>query len=156
MPVPEDPEKRRALGDELRSEPRFEGVARLIDTLLGEGGCPWDRARTLEDCPEYLRGELDEVVQAIESGDNENLEEELGDLLFMVTFTAKVGEKESRMTLEGMFKRILDKMVYRHPHVFGGEMDASTPGEVYDNWQKLKEKEKAGRRNGGEDGNLAE
>ena len=144
MPVPHDREMRRALGEELKLDPGFENVARLIDTLLGEGGCPWDRARKLEDCPKYLQGELDEVLEAIESGNDENLEEELGDLLFMVAFTAKVAEKESRVTVRGMFERILNKMVYRHPHVFGGEMEASTPGEVFDNWQKLKEQEKEG------------
>ena len=143
MPVPDDPKMRRALGEELKSHPGFESVARLIDTLLADGGCPWDRARMLKDCPKYLRGELEEVLQAIESGDNQNLEEELGDLLFMVAFTAKIGEKESRMTVEGMFERILNKMVYRHPHVFGGEMEASTPDEVLDNWQELKRQEKA-------------
>jgi uncharacterized protein YabN with tetrapyrrole methylase and pyrophosphatase domain len=144
MPVPHEQELRRALGEELKSNPAFDSVARLIDTLLDEGGCPWDRARTLKDCPKYLKGELDEVLVAIESGDDDNLEEELGDILFMVAFTAKVAEKESRMTVRGMFERILNKMVYRHPHVFGGEMEASTPGEVFDNWQILKEKEKDG------------
>ncbi len=115
----------------------------MIDTLLGEGGCPWDQARKLEDCPKYLQGELAEVIEAISSGDDENLEEELGDLLFMVAFAAKVGAKEGRMTLRGMFERLLEKMVYRHPHVFGGEMTASTPGEVLDNWEELKRREKA-------------
>jgi tetrapyrrole methylase family protein/MazG family protein len=144
MPDKPDRESRRALGEEFVSRPGFDSVMRLIETLLGEGGCPWDRARKLEDCPEYLEGELREALEAIGSGDDENLEEELGDLLFMVAFTAKIAEKEGRMSVRGMFERLLGKMVYRHPHVFGGEMEATTPGEVLDNWRELKRREKSG------------
>ena len=147
MSLPGDIESRRELGDKLKSNPNFESVLNLIDTLLGDKGCPWDRARSLSDCPEYLNGELREVVEAIESGDNDNLEEELGDLLFMIAFTAKIAVKESRVNIRRMFERILNKMVYRHPHVFGGEMTAETSDEVYDNWQKLKAQEKSGGKN---------
>ncbi len=143
MSLPEDPAARRAYGEKLKSLPSFDNVLGLIDALLGEGGCPWDRERKLADCSKYLKGELKEVIEAIESGDDENLEEELGDLLFMVAFAAKVAQKEGRLDVDGIFKRILDKMVRRHPHVFGGEMGAATPGEVLDNWQKIKEQEKA-------------
>ncbi len=143
MTLPGDPEKRREYGNRLKSEPGFDSLLALIDALLGEGGCPWDRSRTLEDCPKYLRGELEEIIQAIESGDNDNLEEELGDLLFMVAFTARIGEIEGRLTYKRLFERILNKMVFRHPHVFGGEMNANTPGEVRDNWDELKRQEKA-------------
>lgn len=146
MSLPGDIESRRELGAKLKSNPNFESVLNLIDTLLGDKGCPWDRARSLADCPEYLNGELKEVIEAIESGDNDNLEEELGDLLFMVAFTAKIADKEGRINVERMFERILNKMVYRHPHVFGGEMTAETSDEVYDNWQKLKAQEKSGNK----------
>jgi len=149
MSLPHDRESRRKLGEELKAAPEFATVEKLIEALLSEGGCPWDRARKLEDCPKYLRGELEEVLAAIESGDNENVEEELGDLLFMVAFAAKIAEKEGRMTVRGMFERILSKMVYRHPHVFGGDMEADTPGEVLANWQELKRQEKCSEGEGG-------
>lgn len=147
MSLPEDIESRRALGEKLKSNPDFQNMLELIDTLLDEGGCPWDRARTLTDCTKYLKDELAEVIEAIESSDYENLEEELGDLLFMVAFTAKVGEKEGRIEIRRVFEKILNKMVYRHPHVFGGDLTAETSDEVFDNWQILKEKEKAARKN---------
>jgi uncharacterized protein YabN with tetrapyrrole methylase and pyrophosphatase domain len=143
MSLPADANGRRAYGEELKANPGFTSLVRLIEALLGEGGCPWDRSRKLEECPKYLRGELDEVVAAIEAGDNANLEEELGDLIFMLAFTIKLAEKEGRLGQSGVFKRILEKMVYRHPHVFGGEMEAGTPDEVLANWSKLKKREKA-------------
>jgi tetrapyrrole methylase family protein/MazG family protein len=153
MPLPESHEARREYGETLRSDPSFESITRLIDALLGEGGCPWDRARKLADCPRYLEGELQEVVEAIEFSDDSNLEEELGDLLFMVAFTAKLAEKEGRFNLDGLFQRILDKMVFRHPHVFGGELEARNAEEVLDNWQKLKSEEKSKFGSPGDHGN---
>jgi uncharacterized protein YabN with tetrapyrrole methylase and pyrophosphatase domain len=141
----DDKDERRAYGEKLKSRPEFESVLALIDALLGEGGCPWDRSRKLTDCPHYLRSELEEVVKAIEAGDDAGIEEELGDLLFMVALTARVAENEGRMTIEGLFRRILEKMVHRHPHVFGGDMDADTPDQVLANWQELKRREKAER-----------
>jgi uncharacterized protein YabN with tetrapyrrole methylase and pyrophosphatase domain len=143
MSLPDEKDARREYGEELRSRREFASVMTLIEALLGENGCPWDRDRKLQDCPKYLEGELDEVIEAIASGDDANLEEELGDLLFMVAFTMKVAEKEGRLSPESVYGRILNKMVHRHPHVFGGEMVAETPGEVLDNWDKLKEQEKA-------------
>jgi tetrapyrrole methylase family protein / MazG family protein len=142
MCLPHDESGRREFGEALKSNPDFTNLLKLIDALLGDGGCPWDQSRKLEDCPKYLSGELDEVVEAIRSGDNSNLEEELGDLLFMAAFTIKVAEKERKVEISRLLKRIIDKMVFRHPHVFGGEMSAGTPDEVVSNWAKLKSQEK--------------
>jgi tetrapyrrole methylase family protein/MazG family protein len=147
MPQTGDIESRCALGEKLKSNPDFSSMLDLIDTLLGERGCPWDQSRKLEDCPKYLKGELEEVIQAIEASDYENLEEELGDLFFMTAFTAKVGGKEGNIRIEKIFERIINKMVYRHPHVFGGDLTAETSQEVFDNWQILKEREKADGKN---------
>jgi len=145
MPLPDNADGRRKFAEDLKADPGFENLMLLIDSLLGEGGCPWDRERKSPDCPKYIESELAEVVEALESGDDTDLEEELGDLLFMVAFTVKVAEKEGRMSVSDMFRRILTKMVYRHPHVFGGDMDASSPEEVVSNWQELKKKEKSGK-----------
>jgi uncharacterized protein YabN with tetrapyrrole methylase and pyrophosphatase domain len=142
MCLPNDESGRREFGEALKSNPDFTSLLKLIDALLGEGGCPWDQSRSLADCPKYLAGELDEVVEAIQSGDNSNLEEELGDLLFMAAFTIKIAEKEQKVEISRVLKRIIDKMVFRHPHVFGGEMSAGTPDEVVSNWAKLKSQEK--------------
>jgi uncharacterized protein YabN with tetrapyrrole methylase and pyrophosphatase domain len=132
----------RELGENLKKNPRFDSIVTLIDTLLGEQGCPWDRSRTVADFPKYLKGEVDEVVDAVERGDNVNLEEELGDLLFVVVMAIRVAEKEGRLDIDGVFRRIIDKMVFRHPHVFGGDMEATTADQVLDNWQILKAQEK--------------
>lgn len=142
MNLPDDPEGRRAFGEALKSRPEFESLLSLIDALTGERGCPWDQKRQLSDCPKYLQGELNEVVEALESGNNANLEEELGDLLFMVAFAIKLGEKEGRLSVDGVLRKVLEKMVYRHPHVFGGEMTAETADQVLANWKELKRREK--------------
>ena len=143
MNLPHDESGRREYAEALKSNPGFESLVSLIEALLGDGGCPWDQTRKLEDCPKYLNSELDEVIAAIESGDNSNLEEELGDLLFMLAFTIKVAEKEEKVEMSRLFSRIIDKMVFRHPHVFGGDLAAGTPDEVVSNWAKLKSREKA-------------
>jgi tetrapyrrole methylase family protein/MazG family protein len=143
-----DREERKRLGEKLQAQADFPAILELIDTLIGPDGCPWDREQTVENCPKYLRNEVQEVIGAIESGDNENLEEELGDLLFLVAFTSKLGEKETRVSMDGVFRRILKKMIFRHPHVFGGDMDAENPEEVLANWQHLKELEKLEKESG--------
>ena len=145
MNFPDDREQRRQFGETLKSEPSFDSLLNLIDALLSENGCPWDRSRKVEDCPKYLENELAEVIDAIRRGDNANLEEELGDLIFMTAFTAKLAEKEGRLRLKGIFERVLNKMVFRHPHVFGGEMEASSSEQVIDNWRELKILEKEGK-----------
>jgi len=145
MNLPEDRESRRKFGERLKTSPAFDSILELIEALLSENGCPWDRSRTVEDCPKYLESELGEVVDAINRGDNDNLAEEIGDLLFMVAFTAKLAEKEGRLGVKDVFTRILNKMVFRHPHVFGGDMDASSPDQVVDNWHELKKREKEGK-----------
>lgn len=142
MNLPADEVGRREFGEDLKSRPVFESLVRLVETLLGEGGCPWDQSRLLVDCPKYLKGELDEVTSAIEQADDSNLEEELGDLLFMVVFTMKLAERDGKLEVARVFSRILSKMVYRHPHVFGGDMEARTPEDVLRNWKDLKAKEK--------------
>lgn len=142
MTALEDSANRRQLGEQLIADGDFDAIIRLIDILISPGGCPWDQKQTVSDCRQYLTNEVTEVIEAIEKSDDANLEEELGDLLFLVAFVSKLGEKEGRLSLERVFKRILKKMVYRHPHVFGGEMDAVTPEDVLENWMKLKELEK--------------
>jgi len=147
MNFPDEREQRRKFGETLKSEPSFDSMLNLIDALLSENGCPWDRSRKVEDCPKYLESELAEVIDAINRCDDGNLEEELGDLIFMAAFTAKLAEKEGRLHskgIKGIFERILNKMVFRHPHVFGGEMEASSSEQVIDNWRELKILEKEG------------
>lgn len=121
----------------------FDELVRIMERLRSENGCPWDRAQTLDDMGGHLQGELDEVLAAIRSGDRANLAEELGDLLFNVVFVAEIARAEGWFTMEDVLVGIRDKIVRRHPHVFG-DADASTPEEVLVHWNRVKEAEKRG------------
>ncbi|MGL4606063.1 MAG: MazG family protein [Eubacteriaceae bacterium] len=120
----------------------FEGTKAIIETLRSSDGCPWDRAQTHETLRKYLIEECNEVVEAIDNQDWDNLCEELGDVLFQVIFHAQIGNEMNRFTMEDVLKGINDKMVRRHPHVF---MDKALfdPEKVETNWEAIKEKEKS-------------
>ncbi|HEX9760190.1 MAG TPA: MazG nucleotide pyrophosphohydrolase domain-containing protein, partial [Candidatus Acidoferrales bacterium] len=105
----------------------FEDLVRLQARLLTPGGCPWDREQTHESLRTYLLEEAYEVLEAIESRDAAKLREELGDLLLQVVFHAALAEKAGRFDIRGVAQGIHDKMVRRHPHVFG-DAAADTSG----------------------------
>ncbi len=113
-------------------------IAELIAALTGPGGCPWDKAQTCRSLRHGLLGEVHEVVHAIDAGDDDALEEELGDLLFLVHLLIDRATAEGRTRLPAIRDRVIDKMVGRHPHVFG---DATEPPD----WHALKRAEKPER-----------
>jgi len=120
---------------------RLVGVMRR---LLGPGGCPWDREQTFETTRKYVLEEACEVIDAIDSGDRKALREELGDLVLQVVFLAELARKEQAFAIDDAIEGIVDKLVTRHPHVFG-DLDAETADEVLRNWERIKAKEKANR-----------
>ncbi len=120
---------------------RLVGVMRR---LLAPNGCPWDREQTLETLRKYVLEEACEVIDAIDSGNREALKEELGDLLLQVVFQAEMLRSEGRFAIDDVIAGIVEKLVSRHPHVFG-DVKADTSEEVLTNWEKLKAKEKKGR-----------
>ncbi len=124
----------------------LEDLVTVMQTLRGENGCPWDRVQTHESLRQDMLEESYEAVDAIDKGDMKNLCEELGDVLMQVVFHAQIEEEKGdngAFTLEDVIRGICEKMVYRHPHVFGtGEVQADTPEEVLVNWEALKKKEK--------------
>ncbi len=120
---------------------RLVGVMRR---LLAPNGCPWDREQSLETLRKYVLEEACEVIDAIDSGDREALREELGDLLLQVVFQAELLRKEGRFAIDDVVSGIVEKLVSRHPHVFG-DVKADTADEVLTNWEKIKAKEKQGR-----------
>lgn len=125
-------------------ESRFEGIERLwrvIDRLRGEKGCPWDRKQTPETVKTYVVEEAHEVDAAIRSGQPEEVKEELGDLLFMVLFMIHLYDENGFFGLQDVCSSVEEKMIRRHPHVFGG-MQVSSAEEVKDNWEKIKKEEK--------------
>ena len=118
------------------------GVWKIIDRLRGESGCPWDRKQTPESVQTYLIEEAHEAAAAVRAGQVDEVAEELGDLLFMAFFLIHLYEEKGLFGLDEVGEGICDKMIRRHPHVFGGAT-AETAREVRDNWEKIKADEKA-------------
>jgi tetrapyrrole methylase family protein/MazG family protein len=108
-----------------------------MERLRSDDGCPWDRAQTLESLRTFLLEETYEVLEAMDGGDPEKLKEELGDLLFQIVFQSRLAEEAGWFTLEEVASGIHDKMVARHPHVFG-EKRLDTPAEVLERWESRK------------------
>lgn len=122
----------------------FTRLVGVMRRLLGPGGCPWDREQTFETTRKYVLEEACEVVDAIDSGDRNALREELGDLVLQVVFLSELARSERLFAIDEVIAGIVDKLVTRHPHVFG-DMDAKTADEVLANWEKIKAQEKKGR-----------
>jgi tetrapyrrole methylase family protein/MazG family protein/ATP diphosphatase len=116
----------------------------VMQRLLAPGGCPWDREQSFETLRKYTLEEACEVIDAIDAGDRRALREELGDLLLQVVFQAELARGEGSFGIDDVVAGIVDKLVHRHPHVFGttGVKDAD---EVLRNWEKIKAKEKGER-----------
>jgi MazG family protein len=123
-----------------------EAIERLLEVmrrLRAPDGCPWDREQTNESLKSDLIEEAYEVIDAIESGNPAELEEELGDLLLQVVFHSQICEEDGQFDFSGVATAIADKLVRRHPHVFG-EVEVSDSDEVLQNWDAIKKTEKQG------------
>jgi MazG family protein len=123
--------------------PAFSAFVDLIARLRGPEGCPWDREQTHESLKSTTLEEAYEVVEAIDQGDAE-LRGELGDLLLQVVFHSQIAAEGGRFTVSEVIGDVADKMVRRHPHVFGEET-AETPTEVLRNWEAMKLAERGAR-----------
>jgi tetrapyrrole methylase family protein/MazG family protein len=119
----------------------FDDLVAIMARLRGADGCPWDRRQTKDDLKPFLIEETYEIVEALDKGDAQGLREELGDLLFHIIFMARIAEEEGAFGIFDVIQGIAEKMVRRHPHVFG-DATASEPCEVEANWAKLKAAEK--------------
>jgi MazG family protein len=118
----------------------FAHLVALIARLRAPGGCPWDREQTHRSLKPMTLEEAYEVLEAIDDGDDAHLAGELGDLLLQVVFHAQIAAEESRFTVADVIRAVSEKMVRRHPHVFGGETAADS-GEVLRNWEAIKRAE---------------
>jgi tetrapyrrole methylase family protein / MazG family protein len=123
---------------------RFDELVALIARLRAPGGCPWDREQTHQSVKPMTIEEAYEVAEAIDEGDDHALAAELGDLALQVVFHAQIAADENRFTVADVLKHVIEKMVRRHPHVFGDET-AATPEQVLRNWEKVKEAEATAR-----------
>src|SRR5579862_8473149 len=120
---------------------RFERAVSIMARLRAPGGCPWDREQTFDSIKPYTLEETYEVLEAIDNRDWPELTGELGDLLLQVLFYSEMAREEGHFSVDDVLDRLSNKLVDRHPHVFG-EVKADTPAEVLRNWEALKTKEK--------------
>ena len=130
---------------ELKDEYSFEELRGIVEDLRGPAGCPWDKAQTYDSLKKCLRDETQEVLDAVDHRDAENLKEELGDILLQVLLYAQLASEDGLFTLDDVFNVLGRKLVRRHPHVFGEEK-ADTEEEALQLWYKIKAMEKEGYR----------
>lgn len=119
----------------------FLELLKTTDHLLGPQGCPWDQEQTMKSVRSCIIEEAAELVDAIDMEDNDHIREELGDLLFVALFLCRLAEKEKRCDLSEVLKELNDKLIRRHPHVFGKSHIANSE-EVLKQWESIKQKEK--------------
>ena len=126
----------------------FDDLNSIVARLRAENGCPWDREQTHSTLKAACIEEASEVICGInvldETGNAENLKEELGDLLLQVVMHARIAEEEKLFTLDDVVRGITEKMIRRHPHVFG-TVNVSGTEQVLQNWDEIKRKEKEGK-----------
>jgi ATP diphosphatase len=131
---------------------RFDELVRIMATLRGPEGCPWDREQTLDSLRPFLLEETYEALAALDHGDMAGLREELGDLLFEIVFLARVAEEGGHFTVADAAADVGAKLVRRHPHVFGDEPRLTKAGEVIGKWEEMKAKEAGSSRSDGSSG----
>jgi len=136
--VPEGPVPASQRGERLLD------LLRVMARLRAPGGCPWDAEQTHGSLAKHLLEETHEVLEAIDSGDPARLRDELGDLLLQVVFHAEMAREAGEYDVDDVAQGTVEKLVRRHPHVFG-DVEVASPGEVLVNWEKIKADEKGER-----------
>jgi ATP diphosphatase len=120
---------------------KFERAKSIMARLRAPGGCPWDREQTFDTIKRYTLEETYEVLEAIDNRDWKELTSELGDLLLQVLFYAEMAEEQGSFTIDDVLDTLTNKLIYRHPHVFG-DTKADDSAQVLKNWEALKAEEK--------------
>lgn len=134
---------------------RFDELVSLMAKLRAPDGCPWDRKQTHDSLKPYLLEEAYEVLDTIDKQDDPKLREELGDLLLQILFHAQIAAERTAFSIEDVMELLADKLIRRHPHVFGPKGDGTlTPDQVYSNWEQIKraERDRAGHSGSALDG----
>lgn len=119
----------------------FKELKEIITVLRGEDGCRWDRAQTHETLKKCLTDECEEVLQAIDNKDDDNLCEELGDVLLQVLLHSEIAKERGAFTIDDVIQTLGEKLIRRHPHVFG-DVIVNTPEEGRALWNEMKRQEK--------------
>lgn len=122
----------------------FRDLVDIVDKLRGPDGCPWDKQQNHKTLKPYLLEEAYEVIDALDEEEPVKLQEELGDLLFQVILHAQLAKEAGQFTINEVIETISEKMMRRHPHVFGNA-DLKTPKEVLANWEQIKRVEKGSK-----------
>ena len=123
----------------------FGALVEIVAVLRSENGCKWDRAQTHETLKKCLTDECGEVLEAIDNRDDENLCEELGDVLLQVLMNAQIAKERGVFTLDDVIQVLCEKLIRRHPHVFGDEV-VENEEQALALWRKVKAKEKAAKK----------
>lgn len=120
----------------------FDDLIGIIAELRSDHGCPWDKEQTFESLKKCLADEAQEVFEAVDNKDMENLCEELGDVLIQVVLYSQIAKEAGAFTIDDVIDGISEKMVRRHPHVFG-DIEVNSPEEALALWKEIKLQEKA-------------
>jgi XTP/dITP diphosphohydrolase len=129
----------------MKKQPAIDELLKIMARLRSPGGCPWDREQDHMSLRWHAVEEVYELLDAIEAGEDHELEEELGDLLLQVVFHCQLGRERGVFDFEKVARHIADKLVRRHPHVFGN-LQVKDVDQVWANWEKIKRAEKHGTR----------
>lgn len=121
----------------------MEELRQTIACLRGPGGCPWDQEQTHASLVRCLIDEVSELIETIDRLDFPHMREELGDVLIQVVFHAQLAAEAGHFTLEDVAREVNEKLIRRHPHVFGDAARLGTAGEVIETWEKIKAREKS-------------
>lgn len=126
----------------MASDDAVADLVRIAARLRAPGGCPWDREQTHASLRPYVLEEAFEVAEAIDADDPDRLRDELGDLLFQTVIHAQLASEEGRFDLDDVARRMSEKLVRRHPHVFAGQEIAG--GDLLGQWERIKREERSG------------
>lgn len=119
----------------------FDSLIKIMEALRGPQGCPWDKGQTRESLKPFLVEELYELLEALDEDNPDKIKEELGDLLFQIVFHCHLSKETGQFDINDVINKIVDKMINRHPHVFG-DKNLKTSEDVLSWWEEQKKKEK--------------
>jgi nucleoside triphosphate diphosphatase len=119
----------------------FQQLVDIMARLRGPGGCPWDHEQTLQSLRQFVLEEAYEVLDAIDRGDHDDLRGEIGDFIFEGVFLARIAEDDGHFTVADSLRAICEKLIRRHPHVFGDAAGVDTPRQVLEQWEQIKARE---------------
>jgi len=136
------------LNKKMKTSNNINAIIKLIRVLRSPAGCPWDKKQKPKDLGRYILEETYEVLDALDNNNHQSVKEELGDLLFQILFLVEIYEEKKLFSLKDVVSEINEKMIRRHPHVFGDKKVDSVQ-EVKNNWQVIKKSERAGEKQAG-------